>query len=233
MRDPLEAGRLHLGGMFSSPDPSDQREELAYFQANERIGSLRLTSKLLSFSTDADAGSYRGTAWNFGRGWARARMWEQYADSGRGVCLVFDHGVLEPFVLEQLQELDPRSLAGPVKYRQEGLAGEDAADLRPAPGQSGEELVEQHLEQFMTILFLTKLLDWESEHEYRFVQPSYDDVESFVRYGDALTAVVLGHEFPDWQRSGALEAADRAAISVFKLRWDLSKPELSLITKAQ
>jgi hypothetical protein len=35
-------------------------------------------AKLLSLPVDAP--SYTGTAEIFGRGWARARMWEQYAD---------------------------------------------------------------------------------------------------------------------------------------------------------
>jgi hypothetical protein len=135
MRDPLEAGRLVLGSVFPTTDAAtDGQREANYLLANYQISRLRENSKLLAFSGDADSDKYRGSAWAFGRGWARARMWEQYADRGKGVCLAFDFERLQPLIIEQMHRRDPRSFDGPVSYTEEGVVGTPAAELHPEPG---------------------------------------------------------------------------------------------------
>ena len=44
---------------------------------------------------------------DYRRGYARPRMWEQYGDNHRGVCLVFDKAELHATVMPQLEALGP------------------------------------------------------------------------------------------------------------------------------
>jgi hypothetical protein len=96
-----------------------------------------------------------------------------------------------------------------------------------------KKLVDRHLGQYAEALFLTKIRDWESEQEYRFVEFAEDDAFSFVDYGDGLAAVVLGHDFPGWQRSAAVAVAQEAAVPVFQLEWELGRPRANPITNPE
>ncbi|MCW2983966.1 MAG: hypothetical protein JWR63_1536 [Conexibacter sp.] len=52
------------------------------------------------------------------RGYGRARMWEQYGDRSRGVCLCFRHGLLKATMMDNF----PDTLkAGPVVYQPGGF----------------------------------------------------------------------------------------------------------------
>jgi hypothetical protein len=87
MRDPLENKDLHLtfAGRVGESDEDSADFERAAFEALGMIKTIRDAVRLLSFTVDTEKWE---TPW--GSGWARPRMWEQYADNHAGVCLVFD-----------------------------------------------------------------------------------------------------------------------------------------------
>ena len=87
MRDPLDAQHW--------PDPTafwvDQKIEDQDQRELGRIGvvvAAKSAARLLCLTADAD--DYEDDVEPFGRGYARASMWQFYADDHRGVCLAFD-----------------------------------------------------------------------------------------------------------------------------------------------
>ncbi len=79
----------------------------------------------------------------------------------------------------------------------------------PSPASAtADEIVAEHVRTQLPWLFFTKLLDWQSEHEYRFVESSMDDGYTFVGIGDTLAGVILGSKFPEWQAHGARELCE-------------------------
>jgi hypothetical protein len=102
MRDPMEAQKMILAGAGGVPDDpeSDRAMQRSWIDAWGQISTLRGRTKLLSLTVDAP--SYTGTAEIFGRGWARARTWQQYAENHAGVCLLFHRERFQDVVLSQL-----------------------------------------------------------------------------------------------------------------------------------
>ncbi|MGO9902647.1 MAG: DUF2971 domain-containing protein [Solirubrobacteraceae bacterium] len=213
MRDPLESNPA-----FVLPDIVD----VTGLEASDRLQQLRRCSKVLSLTIDARG--YDGDAEIFGRGFARARLWEHYAENHHGVCLVLKRDAFHANVLAQLQSRSPHSLAREVRYTPMGIWTDSAATLLPTQGRGGEEAASEHAESHATSLFFTKLMDWESEREYRFVEPSTEDQCTFVDIGDTLAGVIVGKDFPDWQMPSLFTTCDRIGAQPWQMSWDRSIP---------
>jgi hypothetical protein len=230
MRDPLENKLPPLEGSYDvtrfSNEAEMKRRSEAMFAFSDVFERIWQSARLLALTLDASNG-YEGSASSFGRGWARARMWEQYAEGHRGVCLVFARDELT----ERIQEsLVAQSLPTPyhrkVDYTEEGPAGAiPRIDLEEfLEGNIEESAVASFVEAHHDPLFFLKTLDWASEHEYRFVvtAPAHEYVR--VAFGDALKAVIVGEKFPDWQRPGAIGACASAKAKPYHLLWSSRRP---------
>jgi hypothetical protein len=225
MRDPLESNPAFLPAEYGMTDDSqtDYDRQAVAMEAGIRLQQLRQCSKVLSMTIDAD--DYHDDAEVFGRGYARARMWEQYAESHQGVCLMFRRNALNAEVIAQLTSRSPNSWASPVSYTQRGILENPAATLMPShAGADAEEIVAEHVRLQLPWLFFTKLLDWQSEHEYRFVEFSMDDGFTSVNFGDTLAGVILGCKFPEWQAHGAREVCESMGATLWLMQWDRARP---------
>jgi hypothetical protein len=225
MRDPLEnkAWRPQSAAYWSSSaqgQPGDPgHPETNYWQFNAWAAEIWDQAHLLAFTIDAD--DYSTQNETFGRGWARARMWEQYGEGHAGVCLAFDRDRLAANVAESLERQDLATpYHQPVEYTESGkkpllLAGDMLSE------EVSQERVSAFIEANHDSLFFLKALDWRSEYEYRFVVTAPPGGEGvFAEFGDSLVGVVAGEKFPDWQIAGALELAGRHESEALRLHWD-------------
>jgi hypothetical protein len=225
MRDPLEneAWRPQPAGYWSSPaqgQPGDPgHPETNYWQFNSWAAQIWDQAHLLAFTVDAD--DYSAENERFGRGWARARMWEQYGEGHAGVCLAFDREQLVANFATSLQSQDLASAYHrPVEYTESGkeplLLGADMLTE-----EISQERVSALIEANHDSLFFLKALDWRSEYEYRFVVTAPPGGEGvLVEFGDSLVGIVAGEKFPDWQIAGCLEHAARHEAEALRLHWD-------------
>ena len=114
VRDPLESNPAFLAasyGITDNPEADHERQAVA-MDAGMKLQRLRRSSKVLSMTIDAD--EYTGDAEVFGRGYARARMWEQYAENHEGVCLMLRREAFNERALTQLKARSPDAWAGAV-----------------------------------------------------------------------------------------------------------------------
>src|SRR5436190_23031633 len=84
MRDPRESKRWAVAGVgYTGGDP--ERAERWRAEFDQALNELKDTCKLLSFTQDHLGGKpvYR-------RGYARPRLWEQYAGRSTGLCLALN-----------------------------------------------------------------------------------------------------------------------------------------------
>lgn len=150
-------------------------------------------------------------------------MWEQYGENHAGVCLVFDREELIEALKKGLDAIGVRrSYEGEVRYTPAGIAAEIGAlslHLDNFKSKSIAEAVGEHLSRHYQELFLLKTLDWESEHEYRFVAHQPDDDYLHVPYGDALKAIIVGHKFPPAAETALREACETADAEPYRLKW--------------
>jgi hypothetical protein len=224
MRDPLEAQPPSMSAsMMVGPD-LDALSALSgtHVEAQALLGQRRRETKLLSLTVD-DL-EYEGPDADFGRGYARARMWEVYAEKHRGVCLVFRRERFEELAMAQIDARGGKAISGVVSYTKTGLGGTAAATLLPRVGVTSEQLAEDHLAKHARPLFLLKLDDWKSEHEYRFVELAPGGDYTYVGFEDSLAAVIVGKEFPAWQVYGAIEMCRPSSAQLWQMAWELNRP---------
>lgn len=137
------------------------------------------------------------------------RMWAEYGDGHKGVCLVFDKEKLSRAIHEHFKEKEDDGLGevldGGIDYVDllsppNSVRGAFAdIDINDVSSIDFEAYLQAHREQFARALFFTKDTDWLSEREYRFVWvPSVGNVsatyESILIRG-CIKAIILGHNF--------------------------------------
>jgi Protein of unknown function (DUF2971) len=225
MRDPLENRGWWIAG--ASSDEGVRSGDLDVLMFNSLASTVRQRALLVSLCMDApdDARGLRDVYW---RGWTRARMWEQYAENHEGVCLVFDREILGDAIDQWTSRLGFRAAwHGPVDYSGDGVILPIAPPVRDEERVTPAE-VEQYIEQNYKALFFTKTLDWETEHEYRFVTIAQGDKggPTSFSFGAALKAVIVGERFPFWQQRGAILACEDAKALPLRVEWETGRPRL-------
>lgn len=221
MRDPVENKDL-LPMLTYYGDPADADQVWAYLLA--RIKSYRDSARVLSFTAEADA-EESGNPLDCC--WARPRMWEQYADTHAGVCLVFDRTALEKALRSQLDERGNTYYLGPVKYSAAGIADSPIGtftDDRLFDGERRDEVIADFVEGHHEDFFFLKSTDWTTEYEYRAVQLDVEESYGSLSYGDSLRAVVLGERFAQWQEPGAREVCKSVGIDLRRILWWNGRP---------
>lgn len=200
MRDPLEAQHWPEPVTYWVDDSNPDQEALELGRMSVVVAA-KSTAKLLSLTVDADYGEDTDP---FGRGYARASLWQMYADDHRGVCLAFDREALLDALSAGLAST-ARLMAEPVRYVQ-SLAPDalPSEPLRDTSQEAFDLAVDDYLDKNADRLLFSKLLDWSGEHEFRFVALRHEnETEPIdVPYGGSLRAVICGHQLPGWQRAG-------------------------------
>lgn len=234
MRDPMENKEWSWRASWPVDNPDLEAEdplEEAFFYFQELARKIRLQAHLLALTVDAP--DYPAPAEEFAKGWARARMWEQYAENHEGICLVFDREALEASLTHDLE----RQLGfGPyhrqVQYDAAGSAALQSTNLQPAswPMNFNGVFVEKYIEDHFDELFFKKTLDWQTEYEYRFVTTASPEQPLYAAYGDAMRGIVLGEQFPDWQLPAAIEASTQAGVELMAMSWHGRAPTPNRVT---
>jgi hypothetical protein len=224
LRDPVE-NKDWVQGRFTSVSWS-QEDVALFFAATDRVLD---DTEIVSFTLDA---SEDGESPGYSRGYARPRMWEQYAENHAGACLVFDRNRLDEWLQAGLPERKP-PVVDEVVYSNSPLSGHEAArmlDARRLIEAGNEEDLElglkRHIEAHAKELFFRKLEDWSTEREYRYVVFDKHRAETLILYGNALHTVIVGENFPKWQISGAAEVCSKAGAKLRQIKWGAFPPEL-------
>ena len=152
-------------------------------------------------------------------GWARDRMWAQYADGHRGVCLAFDRSNLVDAFNTAFPARGDR-MARDVTYSDDARSLSFDNDRLREVGvqQYAAEYRRQHAEA----RYLTKRLDWAGEQEFRLVLLDDDPTapDARVRIHGALAYIMMGDRFP----AGYLPCIDaimrQRGIPAYRLRYD-------------
>ena len=215
MRDPREFKRWWT----SAVGYADNMEAWtrAAVKAGEHANALRDQFKLLSLTTDAE----NSATDIFERGFARSRLWELYADRGRGICLVLNRDSAISSISQQLASLGQAD-HGLVRYRNESLSR--AVSLTISSDNDVDEIANRIVESHMHSLFLTKNKEWESEREYRFIVRTHQQHE-YVAIRESLAAVVLGPDAREAQFVMRLVASE-LDIGLGWLEWNNNNPHL-------
>lgn len=204
----LYSGKIRLGPFEQTNDPREYQEwgissiggsedTSLLFKLLDLVNEDRLKfCKVLCFTKDDMKYSRLG----YGRrGFARARMWAQYAGRHRGICLIFDTDKLDTEINKTLENKG-KIFKGMVDYT-DSMDGVEAASTFNLDNFSESEIksaIKQHIDKYAKTLFFNKNRDWKDETEYRYVFYSDDNCDpQFVSINTSLKGLVLGDDLPE------------------------------------
>ncbi len=153
-----------------------------------------------------------------GDGARRGRMWAQYADNNRGLCLIFDEDKLRSRSIEAIQKLGGVFHADRVTYSDEGYE-KDIYEVHWSQIEDDvNEIAKKALESNFGEFFLKKTRDWEHETEYRIIAlTKAEEIE--VKIEDCLAYVIVGSKTPDSYIPSVLELADFYVQDTYRARF--------------
>jgi hypothetical protein len=208
----LASSTIRLAAIPDMNDPWEERSpsigfttgySLPDFQLNEVVRRVLHGARAACFCQD-DLPALKGKTWaqavgSSAFGWARDRMWAQYADNHRGVCLCFDRTTLVSSFRESLAQRG-KCIEGDVTYDDDDAG--TYIDYDEARKVGSEEYARRFREDAAQEHYLRKRKDWEGEREFRIVlldaRPWSGHARVPIR--DSLKAIIVGHRFSDAYR---------------------------------
>ena len=142
MRDPFESKNLAFvaGAGWGDADTQSQR----FDELQTAVARVRTPMRMLSLSMGT--GYENPVLKFFACPWAKARMWEQYAENHAGVCLIFDRAAMTT-ALRSALEPDGEHWDAPVRYTPGGFAASDAAIVNI--DEFGDSTVEEDMAKYV------------------------------------------------------------------------------------
>lgn len=164
-------------------------------------------------------------------GYAHPRMWAQYAENHRGVCLWFDGNKINDNINRELSGRC-KIFHGKVDYD----VPPGAFVLSPFPQSifedveelGGENAARKYVFDNYEYFFLRKHLDWESEAEYRWLIHSNKPEPEFVSIVDAIKGILIGIDFPDTRKPLLIELCKELKISAGDITYQNGMPVANL-----
>lgn len=206
----LKDATIRLGSYTTTNDPKETKQwefglgtnsnrDLAKYNHSELSrwlsDELKRRTRLACFATDTGPLTGDHMSDLLRRGFAKPRMWAQYAANHTGVCLVF---LKSNLLAVAKQELESHYwMTGSVQYRNHDVVrGIDAheymlnVDIYDALGP--EAYASAHAKQFHGALYFEKLEDWRDECEWRILALANSPAEIFLPIRQCLAGVMHG-----------------------------------------
>lgn len=208
----LKNKQLKLGKYINTNDPKETKTWQISIGTNENrdlsgyslteiserfTQSLKNKTNLACFSQD-EALTGDHTRDIYARGFGKSRMWAQYADNHKGVCLVLEKSAIRKSAEEQFGDERFRLYGGPLIYKDRLITQVN----NPADGfvidadylekLGFDEYVKAHVKTHHKALFFEKVTDWSRENEFRVVVFGEREEDLFLNIDGAIAGVVFG-----------------------------------------
>jgi hypothetical protein len=221
--DPLEF--VDFSG-FASSLPIGKNDDFDRISCELDVSSKRRRNfvRMICFCTFDDKNNEK--AQNFAdnflhKGWARSRMWAQYADNHAGVCLVFDKDefkkCFDSLANNNIEILKDKK----IEYTNYISKLESAMSPKGIQCDYSDFYLESDRKDFL----FYKCEDYRDENEYRFCLINRalksPDEAMFVNYGVSLKAVIFGQRFSNCLK---LETPDN--VEQYQINWKFGRPSL-------
>lgn len=158
-----------------------------------------------------------------GISFANLRMWAQYGDNHKGICLLFDRESLNSTIRQvfaneyvfnrPIQYLNSTIQSNPILENAFSLYFEDMLRM------GVDRYLTQHISKNFNGIFFTKSTEWSTEDEYRWVvftkQKSNKDI--FFPIKTSIRAIILGNDFVTEYQDKLIDISNDLNIPLFKI----------------
>ncbi len=187
-----------------------------------KANTLVRDSKVISFCQNEFDGDLISRS-----GFLKSRVWSQYGENHKGVCLVFSKekilGLVEQLNCE-LKYFDK------VEYKPFSSLDRSFNSLRvnKSDFESNEiaNLVKSHINNNYSSLFFSKEVDYKDETEFRVVVVDEIAGSLYIDISTAITAIILGDNMHEIYFDAYQKLSDKYNIPCKKLHWESTRYHL-------
>lgn len=235
VNDPKESKEKSVGIVYIGEEAATFASKKASFKYDSRTRKkanilLNNYCKVICFSSDninvLDYDNYRRA---FYRGYSRPRMWAQYGDNHKGVCLVFDKEILSKQIHKAFG-VKNAILENHVEYSDDLSIVNEALSLRydliVEESNLQEYLFKKHFHEYEKELFFYKALDWRDEVEFRWVLISTKQGYQYFSFGDALKAICIGVDCNQVYINALIPFCEKYKVQLLGISWDNGMPQV-------
>lgn len=206
--DPFEYSYLDLPGLGFVSISNEVQEK--YNEQSAKIYTYRSTHcKFISFCLSTKDVP----------GFMKPRMWSQYGDNQKGVCLAFRKDKL----IENCGKVSDKILSENVSYG--SLEKLKRLHIRFDDDRGSDVYAEDFLRKHKSELLFSKHMDYKDENEYRIILVERD-ANTFVNIRDSLVAIIAGDRFYDGLIPSAFYFAEQYDIDLRRVYWNDGQYEL-------
>lgn len=224
LNDPREAKTWPFIFYTNNEDTNDQFKSSVFDEVSNYITQKTL---VLCCTQDDPSVKDEDKDRDIRSGYGHPRMWSQYADQHKGVCIVFNKDSLHKSILSKLG--NKGLYTGPVSYLKTVTGPNSNAYhiqyLDDILSKGTSSVLDPHIDKYNKELFFTKHIDWQDEWEYRWVFRSRDNTPMLISISDCINAVIIGNECTAKDTSKVLSMCKPLGIPVAKLfqhGWSMS-----------
>ena len=176
-------------------EPGDDWEDFCiHDKLNEISSGIANNARIICFSQDDSDSSGTWGGLYYTKGFARPRMWAQYAQNHTGVCLVFKRDNVVSVFNETFG--DEIHYAGNVSYEPiVSILSENlyAQELLPEEVRRPvADLISEKIRKYHKVYYFSKHKDWHTENEYRLLAKPETNSDSFLDIDGLLEYIILG-----------------------------------------
>ena len=242
----LPSRTLRLGPFLETNDPRESRQwefsadslgklDLSNYGTRELSdwlgGTLQQSARVACFCQDVGTLTGDPLREMYQRGFSRPRMWAQYAQDHRGVCLVFDRAKLIDSMRAAFAAIANTIILfyAPVEYRNHRLVhiaaeNEFSVTVEDLESVGRERYPWEHLKRYWHGLFFEKAEDWRAEAEWRAVGFTTGTDPILVPVDQALAAVIHGSNISRSMSYSIIALTDTPEIEHMGLVWKNGSP---------
>ena len=196
---------------------------------------LRFQCRVMCFCSNAKStlilsdGNTKKDNYSCSQGWEKSRMWSQYGDNHRGICLVISKDELKQIFDKEQAKVKIYS-ANYVKYFL------SKNDYSPWPSFDGSSLGNKSVEECsleyvinnFDALFFSKHIDYRDEAEFRVVVLDPQRQFEYIDIDTSLRGVIVGDRTPDVYFPLIKEMCKKLNIQSQQAYWSTSSPHMIL-----
>lgn len=197
--------------------------ELWDFNSNQekKLDKIKSNFKLICFTRDnPNQPKSPSDTSGFLRGWGHPRMWAQYAENHKGICLMFDRDALNNELLKSFS--NDKVYSGEVEYLNEPISKEIKSLGYEELMKFGiNKIIDKAIEENIEGFFFKKALDWQHEFEYRWIVKSDEESkgDSYIPISSSLRAIILGADVSKDDENELINFSQNLRVRVYKMDW--------------
>lgn len=154
--------------------------------------------------------------------WAKSRMWSQYGENHRGVCLILSKREIEK-AFNQVENYK----ADYVSYLQ-NIRRYPSVDLSSKAGKNVKECAFKYVMDNLEFFFFQKHLDYRDEGEFRVVVFDPDKKFEYIDISTSLKGVIVGDRIHDSYIHLIDQMCKNLNIECRQAYWSTSTPQMLL-----